>query len=393
MSGRVVDGLEVDEVEGGGHAVEGSVGLAERVDKADGLDQVFLDVFHVHAELCVSAQGGVDQEGAAARGRDRIGDQLGKVHEFRDLRRVTGVRHLNGCEGEVDADVEVDDVVVVVDDVGAATHQVGDRVVKRQVAVGGGQNDAAELDVVVHDVASDDGLVGDGQGVRRSLGDEDDMGSGVVVLDDLVDHLLQGAQDALLVRPRQLVPVRNRVRQPTSHLIRVHLHHRVLDLGRVAERHDGEVRVDRQVVPDELLGSLVDPLPHPVSVHGSRRLHHQHVLVHRLSDYFHFGIQLDGHLAEGVVRRPRFQAEIGKVGMRIDHFARGPSLTQDVVLCRRHRTGCPVTITRDVGQEGQVAEGARDVVQTSRPCVENAIFVQRRVTTSLSGHHILPDPV
>jgi hypothetical protein len=53
------------------------------------------------------------------------------------------------------------------------------------------ENDAADLDVVVQDVALDDVLVGCGKGVWRSVSQEDDVSAGVIVSNDLVNNLLE----------------------------------------------------------------------------------------------------------------------------------------------------------------------------------------------------------
>ena len=66
MAGRKIDRLEVDEIKGGRGSNERAVALAERVDKADRLDQVFLHVFNVNAELGVAADGAVDEEASRA---------------------------------------------------------------------------------------------------------------------------------------------------------------------------------------------------------------------------------------------------------------------------------------------------------------------------------------
>jgi len=107
-----------------------------------------------------------------------------------------------------------------------------------------------------------------------------------------MDGLLNSTEKTLDVTARQVVLVRNGVGQPRPDVVRINLGHGVLNLGRVAERDDGHVGVEGQVVADELLGGFVDPLPLAVVVHGRGRLQDQDVLLGWVPDHSNLWFQL-----------------------------------------------------------------------------------------------------
>ena len=77
---------------------------------------------------------------------------------------------------------------------------------------------------------------------------------------------------------RQMILIGYSIGQTGSGLIGMNGGHDMRHSRLVAEGDDGQVGVQGQVVPDELLRSLVHPLPLVVAVHGGRGLHDENVL-------------------------------------------------------------------------------------------------------------------
>ncbi len=135
-------------------------------------------------------------------------------------------------------------------------------------------------------------LVADGEGVGGSSSYEDEVSSGHVVPQDIVNGLLDAAEETLDVAARKVVLVGDGVCQPGSDVIGIDLSHWVFHPRRVAEGDDGHVGVERKVVADKLLSGLVDPLPLAVIVHGGGGLQDQDVLLSGISYYSDLWFQL-----------------------------------------------------------------------------------------------------